>query len=117
MLITLLTMLSHCAAPTPSRAELLQAVAKRDSEQAAAVAASLSNDDGGVISVYPERVRRISEVRYDARPTARAETVNCGYIATYRSSRMLEVAALACTEQGWVIRDAMAVTLERSGPT
>jgi len=115
MLIALLTTLSHCAGSAPSRSELLNAVAMRDSERAAAVAASLSSDDGGVVSVYPERVRRISKVRCDARTTA-PETVNCGYTATYRSSTTLEVATLACTERGWVIRDAMAVTLASRGP-
>lgn len=114
MLVTLLTTLAACTGPAPSRSELLDAVVHRDNERAAAASSGVE-DAGGVVSIYAERVRRLSDVRCDPQRTADAGRVHCGYRATYSSATILEVAALQCRGSGWVITDSMAVTLARRG--
>lgn len=113
MLTSLLAVLGVCPSETPTDSELLAAVTRRDGERAAAVAASLYGDPGGVVTVYPERVVRMSQVHCDRSQAGRTASVTCGYRVIYPGATILEVATLSCSDRSWAIREAMAVKVAR----
>ena len=116
MLIALIAAVGRCASPDlcPSSDELTAAVRRRDNELAAQVGNALNAEDpDSIIMVHSERILRISHVHCDEADASDPSSVNCAYRVSYPSSTVLEVAKLRREGQGWVIADAMAVTLSR----